>query len=181
MNGRGQQRAEAEGPRRLLDAGGHGLGGQPPPLVGESQLVLDVEGEELLFRVLKERARLKRQLADGAIRRGRATHTHASLQPAPEVVRAQAVGEAHQRGFPAAAGPGAQHHFTGGHGKGYVPYRGPLPEGIGIRHLFKTDHQRIPPVPQLQPTACWQIAPARATAQAAATSHVSERFQTSFL
>lgn len=54
-----------EGPRRLIDFGGDGFGRNALPFMGERQLVLDIQGEKLLFGVLKERSGLPRNGVDG--------------------------------------------------------------------------------------------------------------------
>ena len=180
VDGGGQDRPEPEGPRRLIDFGGDGFGRNALPFMGERQLVLDIQGEKLLFGVLKERSDLPRNGVDGPGVRRLAADQDTAFQCPLKIVGAQAVGEAHQRGLAAAAGPGAQHQFAGPHRKRNIRNRRARLERVRVGHTFKADHQRIPPSSGAHPTACWHSTAAAATRQAATKSHVSDAFQTSF-
>ena len=147
--------------------------------MGERQFVLDIQGEKLLFGILKKCPDLPRNDVDGPGVRRFAADQDTPFQRPLKIVGAQAVGEAHQRGLAAAAGPGAQHQFAGPHRKRNIRNRRARLERIRVGHVFKTDHQRIPPSSGAHPTAFWHSTAATATRQAAIKSHVSDAFQTS--
>ena len=53
MDGGRQDWPKPEGPRRLIDLGGDVFRRNALPFMGERQFVLDIQGEKLLFGILK--------------------------------------------------------------------------------------------------------------------------------
>ena len=114
------------------------FGRQAAPFVHEGQLVFHAQREELLFRILKQRAAEARHILERQVERTFAVHQHAAFKAALEPARAETVGKAHQRAFAASAPARDEHHFAGMHLEIDAAHGGLFRKGVGVGDVFKT-------------------------------------------
>ena len=152
-----------------------------PPLQSKGQIVLHIEREKLLLRVLKQGSHAPCDIGQRERRRGITAQRDLPFKGAPVILGAQAVGQADQGGFAASARPGTQHKFAGTDGETDIAYGGAALEGIAIGDVIETEHQCMPPMPfppgGMSESVSWQSVAVPITASAASTKSVSRRVQ----
>ena len=111
----------------------------------KSNLVAHVERKKLLFRILKKRADVFRELRHGRRRSVEAFDHHPPFEAAAENLRREAVHEPHERRLPAAGSPRDKLELARVDREVQVPHGGSPRIGVGVGNVLKFNSMHVGP------------------------------------
>ena len=115
-------------------------GRHPSPLMGKGQLIAHIQGEKLVFRILKKGAHIHCNFVDVAILVVPAGHADLTLKRPVMIVGDQPVDQTDQGRFAATAHTSTQDSLSLIDPKGYIVHGFTGLERIGVGYIFQTDH-----------------------------------------